>query len=191
MDDFSLTIASDSHSGNIRRLWKPFTIISKRGREIGGPFPGLNTELIYWHTPSQRTQQAKAHISLNRSLIHPSGVVRWLTYWVYHSFSSSDQFNHRLSQADAPFSFVKCLSSPRTRVRPFLCTRITQGLPLPILTSGAEFFPTNSHSLKGINHCWNRVQRWLTNVFFSMPTSIPSWEACLPVIPSTAGTRDA
>ena len=84
--------------------------------------------------------------------------------------------------AQASFSFVKRLSSPGAGVRPFLNHRIAQGLLLPILTYGSDLLVPNSHSLGVMNSYWHRVCRWVTNCFFSTPTSILTREACLPPI---------
>jgi len=78
VDDFSVTVASSSYRGNIRRLQGLFTTMSTRGRAIGVSFSVPKTELIQWRTPSQRTPQSTAPIELEGHLFHPSEVVRWL-----------------------------------------------------------------------------------------------------------------
>jgi len=93
-------------------------------------------------------------------------------------------FRHRLSLAQAVFSFVKRLSSLRAGIRPLLCHPIANGLLLPILIYGVDLFTLNSSALKGMNGFWHRVQRWTTNKFCSTPTSILFREACLPPIVS-------
>jgi len=47
IDDFSITVASSSYRGNIRRLQKLFSAISARGRVIGVSFSVPKTELIH------------------------------------------------------------------------------------------------------------------------------------------------
>jgi len=54
VDDFSITIASPSHRGNIRKLQRLFNTVAARGRDIGVSFSVPKTELIHWRTPSQR-----------------------------------------------------------------------------------------------------------------------------------------
>ena len=97
---------------------------------------------------------------------------------------TAHHYGHRLSLAQAVFSFVKRHSSPGAGVRPFLCHRIANGLLLPILTYGADLLTPNYAALTGMNGFWHRVQRWTTNNFFSTLTSILSREACLPPIAS-------
>jgi len=184
VDDFSVTVASPSYRGNIRRLQGLFNTISARGRDIGVSFSVPKTELIHWRTPSQRTPISKAPIVLEGHLFHPSEVVRWLGYWFTPALSPTHHFRHRLSLAQAVFSFVKRLSSPGAGVRPFLYHHIATGLLCPILTYGADLLTPTYIALKGMNSFWHRVQRWITNNFYSTPTSILAREACLPPIAS-------
>jgi len=138
VDDFSVTVASPSYRGNIRRLQGLFTTLSTKGRDIGVSFSVPKTELIQWRTPSQRTPRSTAPIELEGHLFHPSEVVRWLGYWFTPALSRTHDFRHRLSLGPAVLSFVKRLSSPGAGVRPFLCHCISTGLLLPILTYGAD-----------------------------------------------------
>ena len=140
------------------------------------------TELIHWRTPSQMTPPSTAPIELEGYLFPPFHHVRWLGYWFTLALTTTHHFRHRLSLAQAIFSFVKRLSSPGVGVRPFLCHRIAHGLLLPVLTYGADLLTPNTHALRGMDSFWYRVQRWTTNNFFSTPISILSREACLPPI---------
>jgi len=63
VDDFSITVASPSHRGNIRSLQRLFTTIAARGRDIGVSFSVPKTELIHWRTPSQRTPPEQPPLS--------------------------------------------------------------------------------------------------------------------------------
>jgi len=184
VDDFSITVASPSYIGNIRRLQSLFSTIAAKGRDIGVSFSVPKTELIHGRTPSQRTPPSHDPIELENHLFRPSQVVRWLGYWFTPSFNTAHHYRHRLSLAQAIFSFVKRLSSPGAGVRPFLCHRIANGLLLPIVTYGADLLTPNYAAIKGMNGFWHRVQRWTTNNLFSTPTSILSREACLPPIVS-------
>jgi len=75
VNDFSITVASDPHRGNINCLQKIFGNTFQRGKDLGISFSVLKTELIHWRTPSQRTSQVTAPIELDRDLFHPSQVV--------------------------------------------------------------------------------------------------------------------
>ena len=112
VDNFSITVASSSYRGNIRRLQNLFTTISAKGRGIGVSFSVPKRELIHWRTPSQRTPRSLAPIELEGHVFHPSEVVRWLGYWFTPALSPTHHFRHRRSLAQAVFSFVKRLSSP-------------------------------------------------------------------------------
>ena len=182
VDDFSLTVASPSHKSNIRRLQSLFVVISRRASELDVSFAVPKTELIHWQTHSERSPPALSPITLDGQVFHPSGVVRWLGYWLSPALNTSHHFNHRLALANASFSFVKCLSSPGGGTRPFLAHRVAMGLFLPILTYGADLLVPNHRSTLSMNSFWHRVCRWLTNNFYSTPTSILTREACLPPV---------
>jgi len=68
VDDFSITVASPSYRGNIRRLHGLFSTIASKGREIGVSFSVPKTELIHWRTSSQRTPPSNATIELEGHL---------------------------------------------------------------------------------------------------------------------------
>jgi len=184
VDDFSITVASPTHRGNIRKLQRLLNTIAAQGRDIGVSFSVPKTELIHWRTPSQRSPPSIAPIDLQGHLFLPSKVVRWLGYWFTPALNTTHHFRHRLSLAQAIFSFTKRLFSPGAGVKPFLCHCIANGLLLPILTYGADLLTPNASALRSMNSFWHRVQRWTTNAFFSTPTSILSREACLPPVTS-------
>jgi len=169
---------------NIRCLQALFSTIAAKGRDIGVSFSVPKTELIHWRTPRKRTPPLHAPIELENHLFRPSQVLRWLAYWFTPSFNTAHHYRHRLSLAQAIFSFVKRLSSPGAGFRPFLRHRLANGLLLPILAYGADLLTPNYPALRGMNSFWHRVQRWTTNNFFSTPTSIQSREACLPTLVS-------
>jgi len=80
VDDFSITVVSPSHRGNIRNLQRLFTTIAARGRAIGVSFSIPKTEPIHWRTPSQKTPPSRAPLELEAPFFHPSEVVTWLGY---------------------------------------------------------------------------------------------------------------
>jgi len=54
VDNFTLTVASLSYRGNIRRLQELFERLEKKASRLGGFFSVAKTELLHWRTPSQR-----------------------------------------------------------------------------------------------------------------------------------------
>jgi len=81
VNNFSITVASPSHRGNIHHLQRGFSIIAAKGRDIGVSLSVPKTELIHRRTPSQKTRPSPAPIELEGHLFHPFKVVRWLGYW--------------------------------------------------------------------------------------------------------------
>jgi len=157
VEDFPLTVASPSEKGNIHRLQRLINTVAARGRDIGVSISVPKTELSHLLTPSQRSPPSMAPIELEGHLFQPSGAVRWLGYWSTPALNTTHHFRHRLFYAQALFSFVKCLSSPRAGVKPFLYHRIANGLLLPILTYGADLLTPNSSALRGMKSLWHRV----------------------------------
>jgi len=189
VDDFSVMVASSSHRSNVRRLQELFQTIFTKGRDICVSFSVPKTEPIHWRTPSQKTPPSTAPIEPEGHQFRPSEVVRWLGYWFTPPRAPPPHFSHRLSLAQAVFSFVKRLSSPGADVRPFLCHCIATGLLCPILTYGADLLTPTYTALRGMDSFRHRVHRWTTNNFFSTPISILAREACLPPIISYCGYR--
>ena len=159
VDDFSLTVASNSHRTNIRRLQGLFRDLTARANRLEVKFSTPKTELIHWRTTSQRSPPSRAPIALDGLIFCPLEVVRWLGYWLTPAFNSQHHFSHRVSLAQASFFFVRRLSSPGAGVRPFLNHRIAQGLLLPILTYSSNLLTPNSHSLSPMNSFWHRMCR--------------------------------
>lgn len=184
VDDFLLTVASPSHRTNIRRLQNHFLNISRKASRLNVSFSFQKTELIHWHSPSERSPTATSPITLDGPVFHPASVVRWLGYWLSPALNTSHHFNYGLSLAQASFSFVRSLSSPGEGVGPFLAHHVAQGLLLPILAYGAYLLTgtPNTRTLQSMNSFWHCVCRWVTNSLFSTPVSIQYREACLPAL---------
>ena len=182
VDDFSLRVASPSHKSNIRRLQDLFSIISQRPSELDVSFSVPKTELIHWGTHSERSPRALSPVTLDGQIFHPSGVVRWLAYWLSPALKTSHHFNHGLALANTSFSFVKWLSAPGGGTRPFLAHQVDMGLFLLMLTYRADLQVLNHRSTQTWNSFWHRVCRSVTNDFYSTPTSILKHDACLPPI---------
>ena len=182
LDDFSLTVASPSHRSNIRRLQNLFLNISQRAARLDVSFSVLKTKLLHWRTHTERSPPALSPITLDGQVFHPLGVVRWLGYWLLPALNTSHHFNHCLALANPSFAFVKRLCSPGEGTRPFLAHRVAMGLFLPILTYGADLLVPNHRTTTSMNSFWHKVCQWVTNNFYSTPTSIITREACLPPI---------
>jgi len=151
VDDFAITVASDSHWGNIYRLQRVITDISQKGKDLGISLSVPKTALIPQQPPSRRTPHATSPIELEGHLFHPSRVVRWLGYWLTPALTSTPHFRHTLSLAQASFFFVKRVSSPGATVKPFPCHGIVNGLLLSLLTYRGDVFAPNSNALRSTN----------------------------------------
>ena len=181
MDDFSVTVASESHRTNIRRLQRIFRALACKGNTLNIEFSIPKTELIHWRTPSQRlSPPSHAPISRGGLVFHPTQVVRWLGFWLTPPLNTQPHFSRCLALAKSSFAFVKRQASAWAGIRPFLAHRIAHGLLLPIATYGADLLVLNTRSLKALNSFWHRVCRWVKNNFHSTPTTIRLRKACLP-----------
>ena len=89
MDDFSLTVTSDSHRTNIHRLQDLFHTLTTRADRLEVKFSTLKTELIHWRTTSQRSPLCQAPIALDGLIFCPVEVVRWFSYWLSRHLTPS------------------------------------------------------------------------------------------------------
>ena len=113
VDDFTLTAASLSYRGNIRRLQELFRTIQARAARLGISFSVLKTELIHGRTPSQRHSQLYlSPIQLHWEIFHPHDSLRWLGYWFTPSLSTSTHFSRCVALAQGAFAHVSRLSFP-------------------------------------------------------------------------------
>ena len=94
IDDFSTSVDSYSHWGNIRRLQRIFTDIFQRGKDLAVSFTVSKTELIHWQTPSQKTSHTTAPIEQDGHLFHPFRVVRWLSYCLSPALTPTHYSRH-------------------------------------------------------------------------------------------------
>jgi len=183
VDDFALTVASLSYSGNIRRLQELFNRLEKKGSRLGVSFLVAKTELIDWRTPSQRhSPKWVSLIEIKGEVFHPSNSVRWLGYWFTPALDSCAHFSHRLALAQGGFALIQRLSPPGADLPPYLCHRLATSLVAPILLYGADLFTPSVATTTRLDTFWCNVQRWTTNCFSATPTGILSVESCLPPI---------
>ena len=182
VDDFTLTAASPSYRGNIRRLQKLFEKLEK-ARRIGVSFSIAKTELIHWRTPSQRNSpKCLSPIQIKGDLFRPRDSLRCLRYWFTLARDSSAHFSHRLALAQGAFALIRRLSPPGAGLAPYLCHRLATSLVAPILLYGADLFTPSAGAMARLNTFWHKVQRWTTNCFSATPTGILAVESCLPPV---------
>ena len=125
MDDFTLTAASLSYGGNIRRLQELFRTIQARAACLGISFSVLKTELIHWRTLSQRQSQVGlSPIQLDGEIFHPRDSLRWLGFWFTPTLCTSTHFSRRLALAQGAFAHIRRLSPPGAGLAPYLCHRL-------------------------------------------------------------------
>lgn len=180
VDDFTITVGSSSYRRNCQIFQHYYCTLKRKAARIGVSFSVPKTELRHWRTPGDWGQVSPTPVSLDGLLFHPSKTVRWLGYWFTPSIETSVHFGKRLALAQGAFSIVRQLSPPGKGLPPYINRKLAVGLILPILTYGADLFSPNTAMLKKLNVFWNRVLRWVTNCFYSTPTSILPCEACIP-----------
>jgi len=183
VDDFALTVASLSYSGNIRRLQELFERLERQASRLGVCFLVTKTDLIHWRTPSQRhSPKCVSPIQIKREMFHPSNSVRWLGHWFTPALDPAAHVSRRLALAQGAFALVRRLSPPGAGLPPYLCHRLAISLIAPILLYGADLFTPSVGTTTRLDTFWRKVQRWTTNSFSATPTGILSVESCLPPI---------
>src|SRR5437899_10369546 len=118
VDDFSVTLASGSYRGNVRRLERIFSLLSREASPMGVSFSVPNTELIHWRTQKDRDPPSRLPVCLNGTLFHPFAALRWLGYWFTPALETTTHFLKRLSRAQGAFALVKCLAPPGIGLSP-------------------------------------------------------------------------
>jgi len=191
IDDLSITMASDSHRGNIHCPQGIFTNISERGRKLRVSFSISKTTLLHWQTCSESCPHANPHIELYGLLFPPLKVFRWLGYWLFHALTSTHHFRHRLSLAQAVFSFVNAYPPPGRVSDQFSATASPKAFsspysPIGPISSPQTPTPLGARTASGIE----------SNDGPLTPSSSPPSPSCLEKpasfpLPLTAGTKDA
>jgi len=183
VDDFTITAASRSYMGNIRRLRKLFEKLEAKALGIGVSFSVAKTELIQWRTPSQRNSpRCLSPIQIKGELFRPRDSLRWLGYWFTPALDSSSYFSRRLALAQGAFALIRDLSPPGAGLVPYLCHRLATSLVAPILVYGSDLFTPIAGAMARLNTFWHKMQRWTTNRFSATPPGILAVESCLPQV---------
>jgi len=161
-----------------------YTILKRRRSRIGVSFSVLKTKLYHWRASKDGDTTLRSPVSLDMSLFHPFSSVQWFGYWLTPSIETFTHFQKRLAVVPGAFSFFKQLSTPGTGLASYINRRLMSGLICLILTYAADLFASNASTLGKMAVLWNKVLRWVTNCFYSMPVSILSCKACLPPLDS-------
>ena len=180
VEDFVVAVASSSHQSNIQLLLAHYRSLCRKAAPRGLSFSVPKTKLIHWRTPQERSPPSSAGIRLDDLYFSPKKEVRWLEYWFTPSLSTNAPFSRRLALAQGAFDAVKRLSPPGKGLFPFLCHRLASSLIPPVLLYGADLFTPLLKMQDRLDTFWRRVQRWVTNCFYSTPIPILAIESCLP-----------
>ena len=160
VDNFSVTVASESPRTNVRRLQEIFLILARKGRAFDAEFSISKKELVYWRTPSLRlSPPSLSPVSLGGPGLPPRPgrlVVRPLAYpplelptTPYQPLGPRRSLLRLRSKALLPTG--RCLTFPRSRdcPRPAATNRHIRHRPL---------IP-NTRSHTALNLFWHRVCR--------------------------------
>jgi len=160
VDDFTLTAASPSYRGNIRRLQKLFEKLESKALRIGVCFSVTKTEHIQWRTPSQRNSpRCLSPIQVKGELFRPRDLLMWLGYWFTPALDSCAHFSRRLALAQGAFALIRRLSPPGAGLAPYLCHSLAKSLVAPILLYGANLFTLSVGATARLNTFWHKVQK--------------------------------
>lgn len=110
VDDFALTV-SISYWGNMQQLQRYYSTLKTNGSRLGVGFSVLKTQLINWRTARHRSPLSTSSIHRNNAIFYPKAELRWLGYYVTHSFSTCAHFVKRLAKAQAGFGGQETLPS--------------------------------------------------------------------------------
>jgi len=159
VDNFTITVGSDSVPSNIHALQYYFGIIPRHGADLGVAFSVPKNEPIHWRTPKDRSDVSFPPIVLNDMLFQPSQVVRWLGYWLTPTLHSSVHFLRRLALAKASFTTIRQLSAAGKGLSSWCNRKLAFAAILPILTYGCDLFVPDAATLRKLDAFWHVVLR--------------------------------
>jgi len=183
VDDFQITVASNTWERNARLLEDQANLIVARAQELGLSFSIAKTELMHWRKRREGGPRSDSAVRIQGHTVEPAGtLVRWLGYWLSDNGETTPHFNKRLSLAQAAFWRIQRLSMPGKGLSPYGARRLAKGILLPTLLYGAEVLVPSRTMMGKMQKFWNRVARWVTNTFYSTNVTVLSVEACLAPI---------
>jgi len=183
VDDFPLTVASLSYSGNICHLKMLFEGCEEKASSLGDSFSVAKTQLIHWSTPSQmHSPKCVSPIQIKGEVFHPSNSIEWLGYWFTPGLDPAAHFSRPLAGARRAFTLIRGLSPPGAGLGPYLCHRLATSLVAPILLYGADLFTPSVGMTTHLDTFLRKVPRWTTNCFSATPTGILSVKSCHPPV---------
>ena len=83
VDDFQISVASNSWERNARKLELKATEIVAKAQSLGLSFRIAKAELMYWRKRREGSPRSEANVTIQAPTVEPAGtVVRWLGYWL-------------------------------------------------------------------------------------------------------------
>jgi len=180
VDDFQMTVASNSWERNARMLEEKAAEIMAMAQPLGLSFSIAKTELMHRRKKQEKGARSEASVIVQSHVIKLAGlVVKWLGYWLADNRETATHFTKRLCLAQGAFWRFQRLSLPAKGLSPYGARRLAKRILLPILLYGAEFLMPSKTIMNKMQKLWNRVMRWITNAFYATNISVLWSEACL------------
>jgi len=104
VDDFQLTVASNSWERNARRLEEKAAEMIAMAQSRGLFFSMAKTELMHWRKRCEKGARSESSVMVQSHVVNPAGsVVKWLGYSLADNGETATHFTKRLSRAQGAF----------------------------------------------------------------------------------------
>jgi len=180
VDDIQITVSSPSWKMNTQLVEEAYSRINAAASAIGLSLSTYKTDLMHWRTPNERAESCKHPIVIDQQCVEPAPkAVKWLGFHFEPNHTTWIHFVKRLPLAQAPFERIKRLSSLGGRLTSYSAGRMAKGIMVPTLFYGPKFLKPSITMCNKMKTFMNRVQRWITNCFYSTNTIVLFAEAFL------------
>lgn len=182
IDDFSLTVASNSVHTNVRILEEEIKVLVELAKEKAIQFDLEKTELIHF----SRTKKQLPSIRLPGGAIkEPEKCVRWLGIWFNRSLSFREHIQYRTTQAKQAFYRLMRLANTERGLSPLAVRQIYMACVSSIADFGSEVYWKGTKQgqafiLKALQSLQNMATRRILGAFRTSPARPMEVEASLP-----------
>jgi ribonuclease HI len=180
IDDFSLTVASDSYTDNQTVISDLVYSLTNLTTSLNLTFSSEKTEFIHWETRCQRIKSPTTPFQLYDRQITPATKLKWLGTWLDPRRTPQTNSAPLTAAAASTLTLIRTLATTGTGLRPRQCHRLITGILQPRILHNAHLYNHTHSSLTSLNTIWNHSARWMLGAFRSTPISSLLIEACLP-----------
>ena len=180
MDNFQILVVSSSWYRNARLLEEEVGKVTVLTWSLWLSFSVGEMELIHWQTWKERWVRTEEVVTIQCYISKPGKkAVKWLGFWLLIGGEIKTYFTKRLTLMQGAFIRIQRLSAHSKGPSPYMMRRLPKGIILPMILYGAEILEPKVTMMRKMQMLWNRVLRWITNLFHETNVTVLSVKACL------------